>query len=51
MTVRLLRASTRVPAGAIGTVVDSCGDVLAVSFPEHDTLLGVRTGDWEEVAM
>ena len=51
MTVRLLRASTRVPAGAIGTVVDSCGDVLAALFPEHDTLLGLRAGDWEEVAM
>ena len=51
MTVRLLRASTRVPAGAIGTVVDSCGDTLAARFPEFNTLLGLRPGDWEEVAM
>ena len=49
MTVRLLRAFTHAPAGAIGTVVDSCGDTLAALFPEYHTLLGLRPGDWEEV--
>ncbi|MDA8440513.1 MAG: hypothetical protein M0Z51_16865 [Propionibacterium sp.] len=49
MTVRLLRASTRVPAGAIGVVEASIAGYSRVRFPEFDTVLGVRDEDMEEM--
>ena len=50
MTVRLLRASTRVPSGAIGTVEAHVAGINRVRFPDHDTVLVVRDEDMEEIA-
>ena len=50
MTVRLLRASTRVPVGAIGTVEAHVCGVNRVRFLAHDTVLAVHDEDMEEVA-
>lgn len=49
MTVRLLRPSTRVPLGAIGTVEAHVTGWSRVRFTEHNTVLAVRDEDMEEV--